>query len=206
MAWDRKIRFALGAAWTALLLMNPVSAVPPLVSANSLNEVFNVPSASSSAPNPRLEDAVLEWLNQMRAGQHLRPLQVNVVLRAIARAYGQEMFVHGYLSHVSRDGRTLQDRLDGSGLRFNVIGENLAYAPDIRAADQALWQSAPHRRNILYPVFQTVGIAVIDGGTEGVVIVEDFSDSPAAVARSMPASSGAGSGTGAADTGAPPAQ
>lgn len=200
MAWDGKIRFALGAAWIVLLLINAASAVPPYVLANSPNEVFNVPSASSSAPNPRLEDAVLEWLNQMRAGQHLRPLQVNVVLRTIARAYGQEMFVHGYLSHVSRDGRTLQDRLDGSGLRFNVIGENLAYAPDVRAADQALWQSPPHRRNILYPTYQTVGIAVIDGGSEGVVVVEDFSDSPAAVVQSMPASSGAG--TGAADTGA----
>lgn len=204
MARDGKIRFALGAAWIALLLINSASAVPPLVLANSPSEVFNVPSASTSAPNPRLEDAVLEWLNQMRAGQHLRPLQINVVLRAIARAYGQEMFVHGYLSHVSRDGRTLQDRLDGSGLRFNVIGENLAYAPDIRAADQALWQSPPHRRNILYPMFQTVGIAVIDGGSEGVVIVEDFSDSPAAVAQFLPASGGAGSGTGAAGTGAPP--
>ncbi|HET7265117.1 MAG TPA: CAP domain-containing protein [bacterium] len=205
MAPSRQIRSALRAiAAVILLVIASGPATPVRVSADSPNEVFSIPAPTIAVrPNARLEEAVLQWLNDMRVGQHLRPLQVDVMLRAIARAYGQEMFEHGYLSHVSRDGRTLEDRLGGRGLRFNVVGENLAYAPDIRAADLALWQSAPHRRNIMYPAFRAVGIAVIDGRDDGVIVVEDFSDTSPAVETAGQASIAAGGRAGGGRTGAP---
>jgi uncharacterized protein YkwD len=163
-----------------------VTALPGRTFADSPNEIVQLPRPSTAVrANARLEAAALAWLNRMRTEQHLLPLRLDAGLQTAAQAYGRDMFVHGYLSHVAADGRTLEDRLGGFG-RFNVIGENLAYAPDIEAADSALWHSEPHRRNILYPVFRFVGIAVIDGGDDGVVVVEDFADVPSAAAAAAP--------------------
>ena len=142
--------------------------------------VFNLPVHSTTArANAQLERDVLHWLNGLRAEQHLLPLRANASIQNVARAYGLDMFGHGYLSHVSRDGRTLQTRLAATGLRFQVVGENLAYAGEVDEAERALWHSEPHRRNMLYPAFRLVGVAVIDGGGDGVIIVQDFSDDPA---------------------------
>jgi uncharacterized protein YkwD len=165
-------------AFAAALLFGGYAHAPHPLLADDAYAVFAIPAPSTavraSAP---LEDAVLAWLNRERASRGLPLLRDNAAMRGVARAYGREMFMHGYLSHVSKGGRTLQDRLIATGLHFGIVGENLAYAPDVSEAEQALWNSQPHRRNMLYPGFQLVGVAVIDGG-DGVIVVQDFADTP----------------------------
>jgi uncharacterized protein YkwD len=141
--------------------------------------VIALPVKSRRAqPNPRLEKAVLIWLNRARTSRGLQQLRSSAAIQNVARAYGLDMFAHGYLSHTSLNGHTLQDRLAEAGLQPQVAGENLAYAGTVRDAERALWLSEPHRRNILYPDFRDVGIAVIDGGDEGLIVVQDFADDP----------------------------
>src|SRR5579864_3016204 len=159
----------------------------PVSLGNAAYAIVALPVKSTVAKSdPALEDAVLAWLNHRRMHQGLVPLRANTIIRNAARNYGLEMFGNGYLSHVSRDGRTLEDRLAAAGLQASLVGENLAYAGTLEDAERALWQSDSHRRNILYPSFRAIGVAVIDGGRDGVIVVQDFSDDPVAQGKFTP--------------------
>lgn len=129
--------------------------------------------------NEALETEVLNLLNERRMAQGLAPLMPHATLQRAARQHGLDMFAHGYFSHRSLDGRTPRDRVLDLGVRVEIVGENLAYAADLQQADDALMASAPHRRNILYPDYRLIGIGVVDGGEDGVIVVEDFADAGA---------------------------
>jgi uncharacterized protein YkwD len=178
MARGRVMPAAVAAGALVLSLLSARFApLPQPVFAGEEPGAVALPVRSPAAQvNPRLEEDVLAWLNQARASQDLPALRSDVRIQSVARAYGRRMFARGYLSHVSWNGRTLLDRLAGTGLPLEVIGENLAYAPDVGDAEQALWRSEPHRRNILYPSYRVVGIGVVDGGDDGVIVVQDFAD------------------------------
>jgi uncharacterized protein YkwD len=145
--------------------------------AQSTGHVYPLP-ARVAAPqaDDGLELTLLNLINQERVATGLAPLMPHATIQSAARAHGREMFASGYLTHKSRDGRTPRERVLGLGVRVRLIGENLAYAADARAAHDALMASEPHRRNILYPQYRLVGIGVVDGGADGVIVVEDFSD------------------------------
>ena len=123
-----------------------------------------------------LEMTALNLVNQERVAAGLVPLMPHATIRRAARAHGIEMFTFGYLSHRSRDGRWPDDRVKRLRVRVRVVGENLAYAQDVREAHHALVSSAPHRANILSPRYRLFGIGVIDGGAHGVIVVQNFSD------------------------------
>lgn len=136
---------------------------------------YRVPSARAQAA---LEIRVLNLINQERVEQGLPPLLPHAGLRHAARAHGLEMFAYGYLSHQSRDGRTLVRRVTDHRIRARTVAENIAYAADVQTAHTALMDSDGHRRNILWPSFSLVGIAVIDGGPYGLIVVQDFAEAP----------------------------
>ena len=122
------------------------------------------------------EAAVLGLINQERVAEGRAPLMPDATIQGAARAHGREMFASGYLTHLSRDGRTPRERVLALGLQVRIVGENLAYAADAQAAHNALLASEPHRRNILAPEYRLIGVAVVSGGSDGVIVVEDFSD------------------------------
>jgi uncharacterized protein YkwD len=166
-----------------LVIFGATASPTPLVSlrssafAGSSVHIYPLPArADSPQVDEALEVTVLNLINQERLADGLPPLMPHATIQRAARAHGREMFAWGYLTHLSRDGRTPQDRVLGLGVRVHLIGENLAYAADARAAHDALMASDAHRRNILFPQYQLIGIAVIDGGSGGVIVVEDFSD------------------------------
>jgi uncharacterized protein YkwD len=123
-----------------------------------------------------LEDVVLNLINEERVAVGLVPLMPHATIQRAARAYGRELFARGYLSHVSESGLGPRDRVLALGVRVRLVGENLAYASDVGTAHAALLGSEDHRRNILFPDYRLIGVAVVDGGPDGVILVEDFSD------------------------------
>jgi uncharacterized protein YkwD len=123
-----------------------------------------------------LEVVVLNLVNKARVAAHIPPVMPHATIQRAARTHGREMFARGYLTHLSLDGRTPRDRVLGLGVQVRLIGENLAYAADARAAHEALMASDAHRRNILFPAYRLVGIAVMGLEGDGVIVVEDFSD------------------------------
>lgn len=123
-----------------------------------------------------LEEIVLDLINRERRAAGVRPLAASTPLRAVARDHGRELFTRGVLSHQAKDGRGVRERFERTGIPFRVVGENVAYALDIRTAHRGLMESAGHRRNILSPAFRRVGIGVLNAGGAGVIVVQDFSD------------------------------
>jgi len=164
-------------AWSASLSFQTALGRAPLVLGTPEPVAYALPYHLEAASfRPDLATTVLNLLNQTRVAAGLAPLMPHDTLQRIARAYGQELFARGTLSHVSPDGKTPRDRVVGAGIRVRVVGENLAYADDVAEAQTALMASAPHRSNMLYPEYRLVGIAVLDGGSDGVIVVEDFTD------------------------------
>ncbi len=162
-------------AW-ALIVWGFVPSNAPLV-LGSEGVVYTLPFQSTfTQVRWDLEFAVLNLVNHERLAAMLRPLTPHAVIRRAARIHGLEMFAFGYLSHQSLDGQTPLERISKMGIRVRFISENIAYAPDIRSAHETLMASVDHRRNILSPQHRLVGVGVIDGGSMGVIVVEDFSD------------------------------
>jgi uncharacterized protein YkwD len=131
---------------------------------------------NSPQVNENLELVALNLLNQERRAAGVNPLMPHATLRVVARRHGLELFINGYLSHLSSDGRTPLQRVRGMNVHVHLVGENLAYASDLAAAHEALVHSEDHLRNMLSPDYHLVGIGVIDGGPYGVIVVETFGD------------------------------
>jgi uncharacterized protein YkwD len=60
------------------------------------------------------------------------------------------------------------------GVRFITAGENLALAPTLRIAHRGLMNSPGHRANIMNPSFGRVGIGILEGGSHGLMITQNF--------------------------------
>ena len=84
------------------------------------------------------------------------------------------MVANGYLSHQSRDGRGPRQRTPQATATVRVLGENVAYATDLRAAHTAFMSSAVHRRVILSRSVRLVGIGVVETAGSAVIVVQDF--------------------------------
>jgi uncharacterized protein YkwD len=131
------------------------------------------PVAKSVVRND-LEDAMLDLVNTERSQRGLPALKADPMLAELARAHSRDMFTRGYFSHVTPDGRDLADRMRTARLGYLAAGENLALAPTLIGAHQGLMHSPGHRANILRPQFGRVGIGVLDGGAQGLMVTQDF--------------------------------
>jgi uncharacterized protein YkwD len=157
--------------------ITPQPTTAPMVAGGQTSAVLSLPYRAPAAAISRdLEVAALYLLNQERASAGLPGLLPHAGIRAAARMHGKELFTLGYLTHRSRDGRWPTQRVKELGVKVTLVGENLAYAGTLRDAHQALVASAVHRSNMLSPRYRRTGIAVIDGGRLGVIVVQDFSD------------------------------
>ena len=132
---------------------------------------------SDLKPDTESELIMFNSVNKERTSRGIPALKLDTNLTILARDYATEMFVHGFFSHTSSvDGTSPADRADRHHIEYTIIGENLAFAPDVYLAHQGLMNSEGHRRNILSTDYNKVGIGVIDGGPFGRMFVQEFSD------------------------------
>jgi uncharacterized protein YkwD len=81
---------------------------------------------------------------------------------------------HAWSEHMAADGRLSHSVLaDGIPAGWRTIGENVAMAPTLDSAMNALEQSAPHRANLLNPKFDRVAVGVVQRGAY-YYVTEDF--------------------------------
>jgi uncharacterized protein YkwD len=156
----------------------PTSAAPPVVAEPTAPPPTPVPAppppATSAQPtglNTAPMDAYSQTLfddtNRHRGENGLPPLRANGYLVGIARIRSQDMADHNYFAHVSPiTGDNAFTLMDKHGVPYGWAGENLAKNnyPDSEAvgvADVALWNSPPHRENILNPHYTDMGIALV---------------------------------------------
>lgn len=134
------------------------------------------PSQSQLTVDEVSERKMLELVNNERAKVGVKPLSVDAKIVAVARAHSRDMFVRRYFSHVDPDGNDPLKRMLAGGVLFTLVGENIAYAPDVSVAHTGLMNSEGHRRNILDPQFHRIGIGVMDGGIYGEMFTQNFAN------------------------------
>ena len=131
------------------------------------------PAAGNAAA---VRSATLCLLNDERADRGMGRLTTVPALRTVAGAYAHRMVREGFFDHSSPDGGTFVTRIKGTsylrgGVKRWSVGENIAWGSGSRATPRAIvtsWMQSPgHRRNILNPRFNELGLGVALGAPSG---------------------------------------
>ncbi|MFP5502695.1 MAG: CvpA family protein [Candidatus Sericytochromatia bacterium] len=118
-------------------------------------------AGEAPVPPSELEREMLDLVNQERAKAGLKPLAWDGRLAEVGRTHSRDMIERDYFAHVAPDGGTVATRVQAAGVRYLLVGENLAFAPTLGVAHRGLMQSPGHRENILRPGFGRVGIGIV---------------------------------------------
>jgi Cysteine-rich secretory protein family len=111
--------------------------------------------------------------DQERSALHLPPLRRDPALVAAATRHARLMVAHNDISHQYPGEPEVSERAAAVGARFSVISENVAEGPTALEIQDAWMHSPGHRRNLLDPSVDAVGIAVVARGDQ-LFAVEDF--------------------------------
>jgi uncharacterized protein YkwD len=121
-----------------------------------------------------LETGMLDMINAERDKLGLPALYFDEELAEVARTHSKDMFQRGYFSHFNPEGKSPFDRIRKNGIQFRIAGENLALAQNLSLAHTGLMESPTHRANIEHKSFGKVGIGILDGGYNGLMITQLF--------------------------------
>ena len=127
-------------------------------------------------PDVQAEQEMFKAVNIEREKAGIQTLAFDDDLRDVGRAHSQDMLKRGYFSHYTPEGLSPFDRMEKFGIDYQSAGENLALAPSTELAMQGLMNSPGHRKNILSPNFNKIGIGVIDGGIYGKMYSQEFTN------------------------------
>ncbi|HEU4387542.1 MAG TPA: CAP domain-containing protein [Blastocatellia bacterium] len=119
----------------------------------------------------RLERTCFDQVNNRRIAAGLIPFTFSEELLVVARSYSQRMAEDSFFSHADPQGRHVRERVNEAGIRWRMLGENLAtsrgYINPVAVAMRGWMESAAHRGNILNSGFResAVGVWISDNGT-----------------------------------------
>jgi len=134
---------------------------------------FAAVAQSAPAVDPDAEQEILRLVNLERARAGLNSLRIDPSLQKAARAHSRIMADAHQLSHEFGAELRFDKRLAVAGALFDISGENVAFNQTAEGANQGLMNSPPHRKNILNPEFNAVGIGVVRAG-EDIWVTQDF--------------------------------
>lgn len=140
------------------------------------SQKLNIPERITLKEDPQAEMEMFDLVNRERTKVGLKPVKFNNTLRDVGRLHCEDMFKRSYFSHYTPEGKSPFDRMDEAGIDYLAAGENLAYAPSVAIAHQGLMNSKGHRENILRKEFGTLGVGVIDGGLNGKMFCQEFTN------------------------------
>src|SRR6059058_4162747 len=148
-----------------------------------------LPAAADTAPNSswqqvspydspnydsQAERDLLEKANSDRARAGLPLLRMDAGLVRAARAHAAEMAAQKHISHQFSGEPSPSDRIAAlSSLHLERTGENVAVAPNVEDAHDALMASPPHRDNLLSAKFNVAGFGVFHQG-HVIYVAQDF--------------------------------
>ncbi|HLI96716.1 MAG TPA: CAP domain-containing protein [Candidatus Baltobacteraceae bacterium] len=132
------------------------------------------PAAAVQKRESRAATKLYAALNLERREHGLPALPLDPALQAAALDHVVDMARLDYFDHDSPAGVTPWDRMRSHDCTFSYAGENIALAGSGIQAASALFESPPHRANILSPHFTRVGIAVMLSDDGRLLFVEDF--------------------------------
>lgn len=127
------------------------------------------------------EQYLLAAANQDRAARGLPTLETDPHLYTAARIHASEMARRGEISHQFPGEAGLAERAGQAGAHFSLVTENVAEASNSALIHELWMKSAGHRANLLDPLVNTVGIAVLESHGQ-LYAVEDFTQAVAPLA------------------------
>lgn len=148
-----------------------------------------VPATSASTQPAQLDfaQAVFRAVNEARTAHQLTALTWSDRLRDSAAAHNRRMAEANTLSHQVGDEPSLGGRESRAGLRWSFAAENIGWTTDrtltgvLDIMSRMLAEQPPndaHRRNILSPQAETIGIDVYyDASHDRLWLTEDFAGS-----------------------------
>ena len=166
-------------AMLAMLAVNCSLCIGQQVSEAAANSGSQSVARISASPSPTpfedstAEQELLVLANQSRHEAGVPPLHMDASLNEAARAHARLMIDRQQLSHHFDGEPPLMRRLLDTGLRFDHVGENVAFNASAEKAFEALMQSPPHRRNLLDPTFNSAGFAAF-WSEHRLYVVQDF--------------------------------
>lgn len=111
---------------------------------------------------------MLAKVNAIRRREGLEPLRADSELQKAAQAHAQDMLERGYFEHRSPSGTTVRERSRAAGYDWRTIGENIAEGQQSVEEVMDTWMRSPgHRRNILSPQFEELGVGLAVGHGRG---------------------------------------
>jgi len=128
---------------------------------------------------------LIELANTTREYFGFQPLKENTALDEAAYLKAKDMIEKGYFAHNSPEGITPWSWLKKSGYNYRSAGENLAIGfLESEQVHQAWMDSLLHKKNILNPNYQEIGIAVLRDNFQGnttTLVVQFFGTQKTAV-------------------------
>lgn len=130
--------------------------------------LMGVFAASSVRADDITAGTIIELVNEARKAANVEVLAKNSSLQQAAQAKAQDMIEHDYFAHVSPAGKSPWFWLENAGYDYRFAGENLAINYTDAKQQQQAWMESPlHRKNILNPDYQEIGVAVKRGMIDG---------------------------------------
>lgn len=148
-------------------------AVTPQTSSDVIILSDNYTYLSNSA---LLEEKMFALINETRAQNGVALLVKSGDLDSLAQSYAKNIVETKRFSHVNIENQLPADRAKKMKLEFDYFGENLAIAPSVDLANEAIMKSESHRDNILSPAYRQIGLSVVSVTPNEILVVEEFSN------------------------------
>lgn len=125
-----------------------------------------------------IENEITTLINQSRQEAGAAPLEIHPELQRSAQAKAAHMVINDYFSHFGPAGKKPWDWIDYTEYSYSLAGENLAKDfITAGSAHRALMKSSTHKKNILNPNYQHLGLGISAGkisGRDTMVLVQMF--------------------------------
>jgi uncharacterized protein YkwD len=135
------------------------------------------PPKDSGEPPTDLRKAerdMLVLINKARAAAGLKALDFGNDLAAVARAHSKDMVSNNFFAHISPRRGDLDKRMKRARIVAQYYTENLAANRSLIGAHLGLMNSPGHRKNILDPKVNRVGVGIVLDGKGGIMVTENY--------------------------------
>lgn len=116
--------------------------------------------------------------NQARTKAGLSPLKLSAELSSAAFKHAQDLAKHDIVGHQGSNGSNIPQRIEREGYSWSALGENIYWQRpfDSEASAVQWWMNSEgHRRNILDPKFEEIGLGkAFNSKTQKYYYVQNF--------------------------------
>ncbi|MFD2445100.1 SafA/ExsA family spore coat assembly protein [Bacillus sp. CGMCC 1.16607] len=165
--WKIAVRYQVGIS--ELIQANPQFKNPNLIYPGQKVTIPNFDAIKS------VENQVIQLTNQQRAKYGLKPLAANWELSRVARYKSADMRDKRYFQHDSPTYGSPFTMMKNFGITYRSAGENIAAGQRTPQDVVTSWMNSEgHRKNILNPNYNQIGVGYATGGSYGTYWTQMF--------------------------------